>query len=101
MTSRFGRAADITELDAQRGKPTTAQRDTWLTEFTSTRASGVVLIRLHVGSIFACEGILQLLRPDQLGPGRFDKAGIPAPGFFAYLDGIFEIGCGVLIWLGC
>ena len=79
----------------------TAQRDTWLKQFTSTGASGaVVLIRLYVGLIFACEGILKFLRPDQLGPGRFDKAGIPAPGFFAYLDGIFEIGCGVLILAG-
>jgi uncharacterized membrane protein YphA (DoxX/SURF4 family) len=66
-----------------------------LNQFTATRASGaVVLIRLYVGLIFAGEGILKFLRPDQLGPGRFDKAGIPASTFFAYLDGVFEIGCG-------
>ncbi len=68
---------------------------------TSTRAPGaVVLIRLYVGLIFASEGILKFLRPEQLGPGRFDKAGIPAPTFFAYLDGLFEIACGVLILVG-
>ncbi|HET9876017.1 MAG TPA: DoxX family protein [Mycobacterium sp.] len=73
----------------------------WLTTVTSTQAPGaVLLIRLYVGVIFACEGILKFLRPDALGTGRFDKAGIPAAGFFAGLDGIFEIACGVLIVVG-
>jgi putative oxidoreductase len=72
-----------------------------LYQLTSTRAPGaVVLIRLYVGVIFASEGVLKFLRPEQLGPGRFDKAGIPAPTFFAYLDGVFEIACGVLILVG-
>ncbi len=72
-----------------------------LLQLTSTRAPGaVVLIRLYVGLIFASEGILKFLRPEQLGPGRFDKAGIPAPTFFAYLDGLFEIACGALILVG-
>jgi putative oxidoreductase len=72
-----------------------------LTQLTSTRAPGaVVLIRLYVGLIFASEGVLKFLRPEQLGPGRFDKSGIPAPSFFAYLDGLFEIACGVLILVG-
>ncbi|KUL21110.1 DoxX family protein [Streptomyces regalis] len=73
-------------------------RFTWL---TSTGAPAtVVLIRLYVGLIFLSEGILKFLRPDQLGSGRFDKAGIPAPGFFAPLDGVFEIVCGLLILVG-
>jgi putative oxidoreductase len=72
-----------------------------LNQFTATRASGaVVLIRLYVGLIFAGEGVLKFLRPDQLGPGRFDKAGIPASTLLAHLDGVFEIGCGVLILVG-
>ncbi|MGY4647692.1 DoxX family protein [Mycobacterium sp. URHB0021] len=72
-----------------------------LNQFTATRASGaVVLIRLYVGLIFAGEGVLKFVRADALGPGRFDKAGIPAGTFFAYLDGVFEIGCGVLILAG-
>jgi putative oxidoreductase len=63
--------------------------------------SGAILfIRFYVGLIFLSEGILKFLRPEQLGPGRFDKAGIPAPTFFAYLDGVFEIGCGLLILAG-
>jgi putative oxidoreductase len=72
-----------------------------LNQFTATRASGAVaLIRLYVGLIFAGEGVLKFLRPDQLGPGRFDKAGIPAGTFFANLDGVFEIACGLLILAG-
>jgi putative oxidoreductase len=78
-----------------------SQREISLTHVTATRASGAVfLIRLYVGLIFAGEGILKFLRPDQLGPGRFDKAGIPAGSFLAYLDGVFEIGCGVLLLVG-
>jgi putative oxidoreductase len=72
-----------------------------LNQFTATRASGaVVLIRLYVGLIFAGEGVLKFLRPEALGSGRFLKAGIPAGTFFAYLDGVFEIGCGLLIVVG-
>lgn len=72
-----------------------------LNQLTVTRASGaVVLIRLYIGLIFAGEGALKFLRPDTLGPGRFDKAGIPAGTFFAYLDGVVEIGCGLLILAG-
>ena len=72
-----------------------------LNHYTATRASGaVVLIRLYVGVIFAGEGVLKFLQPDTLGPGRFIKAGIPGGTFFAYLDGIVEIGCGMLILAG-
>jgi putative oxidoreductase len=77
------------------------QREVSLLNLTTTRASGaVVLIRFYVGLIFVTEGILKFLRADQLGPGRFDKVGIPLPTFFANLDGAFEIGCGVLILAG-
>src|ERR1700754_1510081 len=77
------------------------QRDLSLTQLSAPRASGaVVLIRFYVGLIFVGEGVLKFLRPDALGPGRFIKAGIPAGEFFAYLDGAFEIGCGLLILVG-
>jgi uncharacterized membrane protein YphA (DoxX/SURF4 family) len=67
----------------------------------ATRASGaVILIRLYVGLIFVGEGVLKFVRPDSLGPGRFIKAGIPVGAFFANLDGVFEIGCGLLILVG-
>jgi uncharacterized membrane protein YphA (DoxX/SURF4 family) len=72
-----------------------------LNQFAAARASGaVVLIRFYVGLIFIGEGVLKFLRPEALGPGRFIKAGIPAGEFFAYLDGAFEIGCGLLIVVG-
>ncbi|MGR4880459.1 DoxX family protein [Streptomyces sp. LARHCF249] len=71
------------------------------TKLTDTHAPGaVILIRLYVGAVFLFEGIQKFLYPDALGTGRFDKAGIPAPGFFAPLDGAFEIACGVLILAG-
>jgi putative oxidoreductase len=72
-----------------------------LTELTATRASSAVVpIRLYVGLIFAGEGMLKFLRPDALGPGRFIKSGIPGGTFLAYLDGVVEIGCGMLILAG-
>ncbi len=78
-----------------------SQREISLAEVTATRASGaVVLIRFYVGLIFVGEGILKFLRPETLGPGRFEKAGIPAGAFFANLDGVFEIICGVMILAG-
>lgn len=75
--------------------------DTWQVKLTATSApAATVLIRLYVGAVFLSEGILKFLRPDAQGTGRFDKAGIPAPGFFAPLDGVFEIACGLLILAG-
>lgn len=62
--------------------------------------AAVILIRFYVGTVFLCEGVLKFLRPGSLGTGRFDTAGIPAPGFFAPFDGVFEIVCGVLILVG-
>lgn len=77
------------------------QREMSLHDLTTTRASGaVLLVRFYVGLIFASEGVLKFLRPDQLGPGRFDKVGIPLPTLFAYVDGVFEIVCGVMILAG-
>src|ERR1700742_3539383 len=77
------------------------QREISLTQLTATRASSaVVLIRFYVGLIFVGEGVLKFLREDPLGPGRFIKAGIPGGEALAYLDGVFEIGCGLLILAG-
>jgi uncharacterized membrane protein YphA (DoxX/SURF4 family) len=77
------------------------QREITVQQLTATRASGaVVWIRLYVGLIFVGEGVLKFLRPDSLGAGRFIKAGIPAGAFFANLDGVFEIVCGLLILVG-
>ncbi|WP_328401652.1 DoxX family protein [Nocardia sp. NBC_00403] len=77
------------------------QLDTWQARLTATTApASVILIRLYVGVVFLFEGIQKFLYPDALGTGRFDKAGIPAPGFFGPLDGGFEIACGALILAG-
>lgn len=73
----------------------------WTTRLAATSApAAVVSIRFYLGVIFLCEGIQKFLYPDRLGTGRFDKAGIPAPEFFAPLDAVFEIGCGALILVG-
>lgn len=76
----------------------TSSKLSWLTDTDAPGA--VILIRLYVGAVFLAEGILKFTRPEALGTGRFNKAAIPIPGFFAPLDGIFEIGCGVLILVG-
>ncbi|HEY9525001.1 MAG TPA: DoxX family protein [Thermopolyspora sp.] len=73
----------------------------WWAGLISTRAPGAtILIRLYVGVVFASEGIQKFLFSDKLGEGRFTKIGIPSPGFFATLDGILEITCGLLIIVG-
>jgi putative oxidoreductase len=73
----------------------------WWAALTHTRAPGAtVWIRLYVGAVFLSEGIQKFVFPQKLGEGRFDKIGIPAPGFFAALDGVFEIVCGLLILVG-
>ncbi len=77
------------------------QLSTWQAKLTGTTApAAVMLIRLYVGAVFLSEGILKFVRPDAQGTGRFGKAGIPAPGFFAPLDGVFEIVCGLLLLAG-
>jgi putative oxidoreductase len=74
---------------------------TWWAKLTATHAPGaVILIRLYVGAVFLSEGIQKFLYPEALGEGRFDTAGIPAPGFVANLDAVFEIVCGALLLVG-
>ncbi|WP_433524807.1 DoxX family protein [Nocardia pseudovaccinii] len=78
-----------------------SQLSTWSARLATTNApASVVLIRLFVGVIFLSEGIQKFVYPDTLGVGRFDKVGIPAPGFVAPLDGVFETACGALILVG-
>jgi uncharacterized membrane protein YphA (DoxX/SURF4 family) len=60
----------------------------------------VICVRLLVGLVFLSEGIQKFLYPHQLGPGRFERVGIPAATFFADLDGVVEIVCGTLVVLG-
>lgn len=61
---------------------------------------GIIIIRLMVGAVFLSEGIQKFLFPGELGAGRFEKIGLPAPEFLGMLVGVFEILCGVLLLLG-
>lgn len=67
---------------------------------TTQAAAAVILIRLMVGAVFISEGTQKFLYPDDIGAGRFEKFGIPAPQVVAPLVGSFEIGCGTLVLLG-
>lgn len=65
------------------------------------RASApVILIRLVPGAVFLSEGIQKFLYPQDLGPGRFAEAGIPAATFFGYTTAFFEVVCGALLLAG-
>jgi putative oxidoreductase len=67
----------------------------------ATRApAAVILIRLMVGAVFISEGAQKFLFPAEVGAGRFEKIGIPAPDVVAPLVGGFEIVCGTLVLLG-
>ncbi len=71
------------------------------THLLHTEAPGaVVLVRFFVGAVFVCEGVLKFVRPGELGAGRFDRAGLPVPGFLGYFDGTLEIVCGLLLLAG-
>lgn len=63
-------------------------------------ALGLFLLRLLVGGVFLSEGIQKFLFPAALGVGRFQKIGIPAPGFTAPFVGSIEILCGALLIFG-
>jgi putative oxidoreductase len=60
----------------------------------------VILIRILVGAVFLSEGIQKFLFPDENGPGRFAKIGIPSPDVMAPFVGVVEVVCGALILLG-
>jgi uncharacterized membrane protein YphA (DoxX/SURF4 family) len=75
-------------------------RASWRQLLRADGPPAVICIRLLVGLVFLSEGIQKFLYPHQLGPGRFERIGIPAATFFADLDGVVEIVCGTLIVLG-
>ena len=60
----------------------------------------IILIRLIVGAVFLSEGIQKFLFPSIRGAGRFEKIGLPSPGFLGDFVGSAEIICGILILLG-
>jgi putative oxidoreductase len=60
----------------------------------------VLLIRILVGWVFVSEGVQKFLYPDLVGPGRFERIGIPAAHVMAPLVGVVEITCGLLLLVG-
>ena len=62
--------------------------------------TATILIRLMVGGIFLSEGIQKFLYPEQLGAGRFERIGIPAPELMGPLVAGAEVFFGILILLG-
>jgi putative oxidoreductase len=62
--------------------------------------TAVILVRLVVGAVFLSEGIQKFLFPDENGPGRFAKIGIPSPDVTAPFVGVVEIVCGTLVLVG-
>ncbi|MEU1545761.1 DoxX family protein [Nocardia sp. NPDC005745] len=75
-------------------------RWSWRRALGTDGPAAAICIRLAVGLVFLGEGIQKFLYPDKLGPGRFEKVGIPAATFLANLDGVVEILCGLLIVIG-
>jgi uncharacterized membrane protein YphA (DoxX/SURF4 family) len=67
---------------------------------TTYAPAAVIIIRLMVGAVFVSEGTQKFLFPDQVGTGRFEKIGIPAPETVAPIVACFEIGCGALLLAG-
>ena len=61
----------------------------------------LVIIRVMVGAVFLSEGIQKFLFPHDLGVGRFENIGIPAPTIMAPFVGVVEIlfGCFILVGL--
>jgi uncharacterized membrane protein YphA (DoxX/SURF4 family) len=62
--------------------------------------AAVILIRFVVGAVFLSEGIQKFLYPNENGPGRFAKIGIPSPDVMAPFVGAVEVVGGALILLG-
>lgn len=73
----------------------------WLPRCLSTHGPrSTILIRLVVGAVFLSEGIQKFLYPADLGAGRFQKIGMPAPEVLGPFVGGVETACGALILLG-
>ena len=66
----------------------------------STTNVPTLLGRITVGLIFLSEGIQKLIRPEEVGFGRFAKIGFDHPQFWAPFTAGFEIVCGGMILAG-
>jgi putative oxidoreductase len=66
----------------------------------ATASTATILIRISVGAVFLSEGIQKFLFPADVGAGRFERIGIPAPEIMGPLVATTEIVCGILLVLG-
>jgi putative oxidoreductase len=66
----------------------------------SKAPAAAFMVRLAVGGVFLSEGLQKFIFPIALGVGRFEKIGIPLPGFFAPFVGAVEVVCGLLLIVG-
>jgi uncharacterized membrane protein YphA (DoxX/SURF4 family) len=63
-----------------------------MADLLSTRApAAAILVRLLVGCVFLSEGLQKFLFPEELGAGRFESIGIPAPGLMGPVVGTVEV----------
>jgi putative oxidoreductase len=60
----------------------------------------LILIRVIVGIVFLTEGVLKFVHPGELGVGRFEHIGLPAPHVLAPVVGAVEIAAGGAMLLG-
>jgi putative oxidoreductase len=60
----------------------------------------LILIRVIVGIVFLTEGVLKFVLPGELGAGRFEHIGLPAPHVLAPVVGSVEIAAGGAMLLG-
>jgi putative oxidoreductase len=72
----------------------------WMLNPPLTAPRVTTLIRVMVGAVFVAEAVMKFVFPDTLGPGRFEKLGLPAPDLMSPFDAVFEAGCGILLMLG-
>jgi uncharacterized membrane protein YphA (DoxX/SURF4 family) len=63
------------------------------------RALPLHLLRIVVALVFFTEGLLKFLLPDELGPGRFARIGLPVPLQLAQFVAILEMlgACALLL----
>jgi uncharacterized membrane protein YphA (DoxX/SURF4 family) len=67
----------------------------------ATRApAATVLVRVLVGWVFLCEGVLKFTLAGELGAGRFARIGIPASEVMGPFVGGVEIVAGSLVLIG-
>jgi putative oxidoreductase len=68
--------------------------------FHINQIPGYMFIRFILGYVFLIAGLQKFIFPDDMGPGRFEEMGFPAPEFIAYFVGFFETLGGLFILIG-